>query len=145
MLYQTAKLYNGNKTTFGVDFKQYGGISNSGFAHDSLLLVNELAGYLYSQQTLFKNFTLSAGLRIENHSKFGTEIAPLARNNFVQHTLYEVIRNPGELAEMNLDRSEATMFDRLIDPDYEAIVVGAGTTIIRNMEKTKEKTSGHNI
>jgi iron complex outermembrane receptor protein len=39
--------------------------------------VNELAVYAYAQQTLFEKLTLSAGLRLENNSKFGNELIPI--------------------------------------------------------------------
>jgi outer membrane receptor protein involved in Fe transport len=78
MLYQTFHFCEGNRTTFGTDFKQYGGMANQGFRHDSLLTVNEFAVYIYSQQTLFNKLTLSAGARFENNSIFGTEVTPMA-------------------------------------------------------------------
>ena len=77
MLYQTFKLFEGNKTTIGNDFKQFGGIANRGFVHDSLLTVNEFAIYLYTHQTLFNKLTLSAGFRFESNSKFGSDVTPL--------------------------------------------------------------------
>jgi iron complex outermembrane receptor protein len=77
MLYQTFKLATGTNVTAGVDFKQYGGMANQGFKRDSLITVNELAVYAYAQQTLFEKLTLSAGLRLENNSKFGNELVPI--------------------------------------------------------------------
>lgn len=77
MLYQTLKLSTGTNITFGTDLKQYGGTANQGFKHDSLITVNELAVYAYAQQTLFEKLTLSAGLRLENNSKFGNELIPM--------------------------------------------------------------------
>ena len=82
MLYQTFKLPTGTNLTLGTDFKQYGGIANQGFKHDTLITVNELAGYAYAQQTFFNKLTLSAGLRLENSSKFGNELIPLVGLNF---------------------------------------------------------------
>jgi len=77
MLFQTFKLASGTTITAGADFKQYGGIANQGFKHDSLITVNELAAYAYVQQTLFEKLTVSAGLRLENNSKFGNELIPI--------------------------------------------------------------------
>lgn len=77
MLFQTFKLATGTNVTVGTDFKQYGGMANQGFKHDSLITVNELAVYAYAQQTLFEKFTVSAGLRLENNSKFGNELVPI--------------------------------------------------------------------
>lgn len=77
MFFQTFKLASGTTITAGADFKQYGGIANQGFKHDSLITVNELAAYAYAQQTLFEKLTVSAGLRLENNSKFGNELIPI--------------------------------------------------------------------
>jgi iron complex outermembrane receptor protein len=77
MLFQTFKLATRTTLTAGADFKQYGGIANQGFKHDSLITVNELAAYAYVQQTLFEKLTVSAGLRLENNSKFGNELIPI--------------------------------------------------------------------
>jgi len=82
MLYQTFKLSCGTNLTLGTDFKQYGGIANQGFRHDSLFSVNELAGYAYAQHTFFDKLTVSAGLRLENNSVFGNELIPLVGLNY---------------------------------------------------------------
>jgi iron complex outermembrane receptor protein len=78
MLFQTFKLGNVTTITAGTDFKQYGGVANQGFKNDSLITVNELAVYAYTQQTLLQKLTLSAGLRLESNSKFGNELIPIA-------------------------------------------------------------------
>jgi len=77
MLYQTIKLFEGNNLTVGTDIAQYGGISNQGVLHDSLLTANDVSVYAYMQQNLFKNLTLSGGLRFQNNSIFGNELIPL--------------------------------------------------------------------
>lgn len=77
MLFQTFKLATGTNVTAGVDFKQYGGKANQGFKRDSMITVNELAVYVYAQQILFDKLTVSAGLRLENNSKFGNELVPI--------------------------------------------------------------------
>lgn len=77
MLYQTFKLSTGTNITAGIDYKEYGGIANQGFKHDSLINITELAIYAYAQQTLFEKLTVSAGLRLENNSKFGNELIPI--------------------------------------------------------------------
>jgi len=82
MLYQTFKLSSGTNITLGADFKQFGGIANQGFRHDSLIAIDELAGYAYAQQTLFEKLTVSAGLRLENNSVFGNELIPLFGLNY---------------------------------------------------------------
>jgi len=86
MLYQTLKLRKSSVLTGGIDFKQYAGkVTNQPFlaANDSLIAVNELAAYLYGQQTLFNKLTISAGLRVENSSKFGTELVPMGGLSYV--------------------------------------------------------------
>ena len=82
MLYQTFKLDCGTNLTVGADFKQFGGVANQGYRHDSLILVNELAGYAYAQHTFFDKLTVSAGLRLENNSIYGNELIPLVGLNY---------------------------------------------------------------
>ncbi len=82
MFYQTLSLFKGNKLTTGVDAKQFGGKGNSGMAADSLILVNELAVYAYTQQNLLQELSLSAGLRIENNAIYGNELAPMVGLNY---------------------------------------------------------------
>ena len=77
MLFQTFKLATGTNITAGIDYKEYGGIANQGFKHDSLINLTEMAVYAYAQQTLFEKLTVSAGLRLENNSKFGNELIPI--------------------------------------------------------------------
>jgi len=77
MLYQTFKLTKKTNITVGSDFKQYGGIVNQTRYRDSLITVNELALYAYAQQTVFEKMTLSAGLRLDNNSKYRTELIPM--------------------------------------------------------------------
>lgn len=78
MLYQTFKPFSNNRTTIGTDFKQYGGTANKGIKKDSLITVNEAAVYVYTQQNLLEKVSVSGGIRLENNSKFGTEIVPMA-------------------------------------------------------------------
>ena len=82
MLYQTFKISSETNVTVGSDFAQYGGTANQGYKHDSLIVVNELAAYAYARQTLFEKLTVSAGLRLENNSKFGNILIPLAGLNY---------------------------------------------------------------
>ncbi|MBK7097053.1 MAG: TonB-dependent receptor [Sphingobacteriales bacterium] len=76
MLYQTFRLFQGNIFTVGTDIIQYGGKANGGVAKDKLKTVNDVAGYVYTQQAIGTQLTASAGLRLENHSLFGTEWVP---------------------------------------------------------------------
>ena len=76
MLYQTFRLFKGNIFTVGTDLIQYGGKANAGMAKDKLKTVNDVAGYVYTQQAIGTQLTASAGLRLENHTIFGTEWVP---------------------------------------------------------------------
>lgn len=78
MLYQTLRLFTGNALTVGTDVRQYGGKANAGKAKDTLKTVNEVAGYIYTQQTLAEIITLNAGLRIEHSNVWGTELVPVS-------------------------------------------------------------------
>jgi len=78
MLYQTLKWFTGNALTVGVDLAQYGGKANAGKAKDTLKTVNEIAGYIYTQQTLAEFLTFSAGIRAQNNSMWGNEVVPMA-------------------------------------------------------------------
>jgi iron complex outermembrane receptor protein len=101
MIYQSFKLNTGTVVTVGSDFKQYGGIVNQTAVRDSLITINELAAYVHAQQTLFEKLTISAGIRADNHSKFGTELVPMGGISYypTQHTtlkasLSKGFRNP---------------------------------------------------
>jgi iron complex outermembrane receptor protein len=78
MLYQTLRLFKGNTLTVGTDLKQYGGKANSGVARDSLKTVNEVAGYVYTQQTLVRILTVTGGIRAEHNSVWGGQWIPTA-------------------------------------------------------------------
>ncbi len=82
MFYQTMQWFKGNKLTAGLDAKQYGGKSNMGAAKDSLVTVNEIAGYTYIQQSLSEQIIISAGLRLEHNSKYKTELIPMVGLNY---------------------------------------------------------------
>ena len=78
MAYQTFQLSSTSKLTGGVEAKQYGGTGNKGMSANQLKTVNELAVYALFQQKLLRIFTATGGVRIENHSLFGTEWVPMA-------------------------------------------------------------------
>ena len=80
MMYETFKLSRARLLTAGAELKQYGGkVSNQPFlaVNDSTITATELASYLYAQQTVLKKLTVSAGLRIEINSNYGTELVPM--------------------------------------------------------------------
>ena len=86
-LYQSTQLFPGNRLTLGFDWFRYGGEAwtqfvkgeNAGTRRD---LVNkhedELAGYADFRQDLGSWLTLNAGLRLDHHSRVGTEWVPQA-------------------------------------------------------------------
>lgn len=76
MFFQTYKFETGTMVTAGIDLKQYGGKVNQLPHKDSLITVNEAAVYGYVQQNLFDKLTLSAGLRMDHHSAYGSEWVP---------------------------------------------------------------------
>ena len=91
MFYQTLKLFTGSNITVGTDIKQYGGKVNQTAVKDSLITVNESAVYAYAQQALLDNVSLSAGLRLEHNSKYGTELIPFAGLTY-NPSLYTTIK-----------------------------------------------------
>ena len=86
-LFQSTQLFPGNRLTLGFDWFRYGGEAwtefvkgeNAGTRRD---LVNkhedELAGYADFRQDLGSWLTLNAGLRLDHHSRVGTEWVPQA-------------------------------------------------------------------
>lgn len=83
LLYQSFSLFRGNQFTVGLDYKNWGGNA----WNDKLdgtrseivdKQVDEAAGYLIMRQYLLKNLILSAGLRYEHNSTFGSEWVPQA-------------------------------------------------------------------
>ncbi len=79
-LFQGLQLFAGNRLTLGVDYKKVSGIANQqvfGEA-DTWHSISDFAGYTYVQQSFFEKLILSAGLRLENNSLFGTEVIPQA-------------------------------------------------------------------
>lgn len=86
-LYQSTRLFHGNRTTVGLDWFRYGGkawtdyVSGDRTGTRSDLVdnhENEFAGYADFRQDLAKWLTLNAGLRADNHSQAGTEWVPQA-------------------------------------------------------------------
>ena len=80
MIYQTFRAFKSNAITVGIDAKQYGGKAR--YTLGSVIhtdeTINEIAGYTYMQQNIFKHLSLSAGLRVENNSRYGNELVPMA-------------------------------------------------------------------
>lgn len=86
-LYQSTQFFKGNRITFGFDWFRYGGqawtdyVSGENAETRSDLVdkhEDEIAGYVDFRQDIGKWLTLNAGLRIDNHSRVGTEWVPQA-------------------------------------------------------------------
>ncbi|MEG1634856.1 MAG: TonB-dependent receptor, partial [Rikenellaceae bacterium] len=79
-IYQSFVPFKGNITTSGIDVKRYGGEANN-FVNEKIKYptkyINELAGYLTTQQNLFNDkLTLNAGVRYDHNSTFGNRWVP---------------------------------------------------------------------
>lgn len=84
-LYQSARLFRGNRTTLGFDWFRYGGhawneyVSGERAGTTSDLVdkrEDELAGYVDFRQDIGVWLTFNAGLRADHHSRIGLEWVP---------------------------------------------------------------------
>lgn len=77
-IYETTSLFNGNNITFGADYIVYGGKAENEiygtFITDTA--VYDAGIYAFMQQKLFKNLTVNAGMRLQNHKIYGNEWIP---------------------------------------------------------------------
>ena len=81
--YQSAQLFEGNRTTIGLDWFHFGGQAWNKFLDGKEVNIvdkhqNELAGYIDFRQMLSPWMTFNAGLRVDNHDQAGTECIPQA-------------------------------------------------------------------
>lgn len=83
--WQSASLFDGNRLTLGFDYYRYGGKADNHFvdgptAGQDVPQVDEredeFAGYIEMRQAIGSLLTLNAGLRVDHHSKAGTELVP---------------------------------------------------------------------
>jgi len=86
-LYQSTRFFKGNRITFGFDWFRYGGhawseyVSGDRTGTSSDMVdkhEDEVAGYMDFRQDFGRWLTLNAGLRIDHHSRVGTEWVPQA-------------------------------------------------------------------
>ena len=86
-LYQSARFFPGNRITFGFDWFRYGGEAwteyvkgeKAGTREDIVdKHEDEVAGYVDFRQDIGAWLTFNAGLRIDHHSRIGTEWVPQA-------------------------------------------------------------------
>jgi len=78
---ETVKLFKGNSLSIGSEVISYGGKATSTKLDGTIIqlvdtAVMEAGIYGLVQQTLFDNLTLNAGIRLQNHSTYGTEWIP---------------------------------------------------------------------
>ena len=83
--YQNAQFFEGNRITFGFDWFRYGGEAwteyvkgeDAGTRSDLVdKRENEMAGYVDFRQDIGSWLTFNAGLRVDHHSRVGTEWVP---------------------------------------------------------------------
>lgn len=83
-LYQTLRLFDGNNLSFGADLARYGGKAENTKAMNGQGItfadttVREAGIYGFMQQALLQDLTLNGGIRLQNHSKYGSEWVPSA-------------------------------------------------------------------
>lgn len=86
-VFQSIRIFNGNRVTLGADWFRYGGHArteyvkgeNSGTSRDIVdKHENEVAGYIDFRQDIGTLMTCNAGLRADHHSRVGTEWIPQA-------------------------------------------------------------------
>lgn len=78
MLYENFKFFEGNISTFGFDYKRFGGrakneINNKDYGKH---FVYEYVPYVHMQQFVNNKLAMSAALRLENNSIYGKELVP---------------------------------------------------------------------
>ncbi len=85
--YQSTQFFTGNRITVGFDWFRYGGKAwteyvkgeNAGTRDDIVdKHENEVAGYVDFRQNIGSWLTINAGLRVDHHSRVGTEWVPQA-------------------------------------------------------------------
>jgi len=78
--YQTASFFEGNRFTFGVDYQHFGGEAWNKYPDKRNELAdrseNEVAGYISLRQAIGRILTLDAGIRLDHHSRTGSEWIP---------------------------------------------------------------------
>ncbi len=84
-VYQSAQCFEGNRVTVGFDWFRYGGHAwnkyvsgeNAGTEVDVVdKTEDEVAGYVDFRQNVSYWLTLNAGVRVDHHSRVGTEVVP---------------------------------------------------------------------
>ncbi len=99
-LYQSVQMFKGNRFTAGVDWYRFGGNAWNdvadpatgaltgetrpiqGLENGGNIIQHEIAGYVDFRQNFGRWLTLDAGLRVDHHSRVGTEWVPQAGLSF---------------------------------------------------------------
>lgn len=78
MLYESVKLQRSTEITAGIDYKQYGGSAENKTFHSDFgtHTINEMGAYMLLQQLLFDILTVNGGVRLNDNSRYGTEVVP---------------------------------------------------------------------
>lgn len=81
--WQSAQLFEGNRTTVGLDFYRYGGEARNDSLNGKRQVIaseheNELAAYVDFRQNIGSLLTINAGLRADRYMSKGTEFIPQA-------------------------------------------------------------------
>ncbi len=106
--FQTFKFFEGNRTTFGLDYQTFGGEAwNENISDGAKTFIGdydnpyEVAGYLDIHQKLAKILNLNFGFRVNYHSVSGTELVPqggialnLPADNDIKLVVSKGFRNP---------------------------------------------------
>lgn len=106
-IYESARLFEGNRITLGVDYQHFGGRawnrSKTSTLRTKLIdkTENEVAGYIDVRQDIASLLTLDAGLRVDHHSQVGNELVPqggatlrLGTDATVRASVSKGFRNP---------------------------------------------------
>lgn len=81
-LYQSVELFGGNRTTVGFDYQHFGGKAwNRAIEGGAEKVIadktqDEFAGYVDFRQDITPWLTAGAGLRVDHHSRSGTQLVP---------------------------------------------------------------------
>ena len=78
MVYQNPRPWAGQTTTAGFDWKRYGGTAVDASADYGSIFVTEYAPYIHVQHVFLGKWIASAGIRLEHHNLYGSEILPMA-------------------------------------------------------------------
>jgi iron complex outermembrane receptor protein len=108
LLYQNVRVIKNNVSTFGVDYKHYGGEGENKLSPtfssnfiEGKNYIDDIGFYIMSQHYFSNSLTASAGVRYENNSTYGNHIIPqvgvayhLNERNTIKGTISKGFRSP---------------------------------------------------